>query len=301
MIIIEGPDAAGKSTVVEFIKNNSSIPLIKPFYPKKNQLSYYLHSPATYANFYLERYYISELVYPQFKPNRVKMEPWHQYLIEAGLMPFAPIILYIRPTKETIYENIKNRGDDYINLDEVDSMIQYYDKTIEKSYLARYVYDYKLNDLCSFLHMIESCYEFLLEQIKPFKKFLFSGDCENKNSLMFIGDMPSNQSIGNGYLRAFISDKGSSEFLHKCLYEAGFYPNKFMPYFTNWNKCENNYKLNLKALKEEIELLKPRKIIFFNKDIQKKVGIGEVLEHPSYIKRFHLKNYSWYIEKLKNL
>ena len=62
--------------------------------------------------------------------------------------------------------------------------------------------------------------------------------------------------------------------------------------------------LLITTLKEEIEIIKPRKILCLGKDIQKLAGFpGEVLEHPSYIKRFQSKKdqYIKYIEKIKDL
>ena len=302
MIILEGSDGSGKSFLIEYIKSHSKIPVVKPFYPKKNQLNYYLHSPAHYANFYLERYYISELVYPQFKPNRVQMEPWHQYLIEAGMMPFFPMILYVRPSKETIIENIKVRGDDYVKLDEIDQMIHFYDETIENSYLPSFNYDYKSNSLKELLEVVESLHEMKQERALRLQKFLSSGNYDDVNPIMFIGEMPSDYSIGRGFVRAFISNTGSSEFFHKCLWDAGYYPNEMMPYFTNWNKCECNDVLNMKALEEEIELVQPRKIVCLGEKIRNKVGFGETIFHPSYIKRFGFRGgYESYIQTLKNL
>ena len=301
MIIIEGPDNSGKSTLVDYIRKHSKIGLLKPFYPKKNQLNYYLHSPAHYANYYLERYYISELVYPQFKPNRVQMEPWHQYLIEAGLMPFSPIILYVRPSKETILENMNIRGDDYIKLEEVDQMVHFYDEIIENSYLPSFNYDYKGNNLKEILNVVESLHELKQYRALRLQKYLSAGTYDALSPIMFIGEMPSDHSIGQGFIRAFISNTGSSEFFHKCLYDAGYYPNEMMPYFTNWNKCENNDTLNLRMLNDEIAIVNPRKIVCLGEEIRKKAGVGETIFHPSYIKRFGMKGYESYIQDLKNL
>jgi thymidylate kinase len=303
MIVIEGPDCAGKSTLVDHIRKHSKIGLVKPFYPKQNQLSYYIHSPAYYANFYLERYYISELVYPEFKPGRAKMEPWHQYLIEAGLMPFAPVILYVRPTKETILENMKRRGDDYVNLDEVDLMIETYDKVVKRSYLPRFAFDYKKtnspSEIIDWLDFLENYHEVLQDSSQPLQKFLSTGN-GSARPIMFIGDMPSDKSIGNGYIRAFASYTGSSEFFHKCLFNAGYYPEAQMPYFTNWNKCENNDLLNMRALEEELKLVNPCAIVCLGEKIRKKVGQGETIFHPSYIKRFGKElEYGNYIKQLK--
>jgi thymidylate kinase len=299
MIIIDGPDGSGKSILVEYIKKNSSIQLTKPFYPKQDQLSYYLHSPAHYAPFYLERYYTSELVYPQFKEGRDQMQPWHQYLIEAGLMPFAPVILYLRPEKETILENLKIRGDDYVKLEEIDQMLYFYDNVIENTYLPVFTYNYKQNNLDTILRLVETIHQQRQNQAQKLQKFLSSGNYFEEDCIMFIGEMPSNYSIGKGYVRAFISSTGSSEYFHRCLFDAGVYPTKQMPYFTNWNKCEGNDKLNMKALNEELLIVKPRKVICLGETIRNKTELGDFICHPAYIKRFKQTQYKEYILELK--
>jgi hypothetical protein len=300
MIIIDGPDGGSKSTSVEYIKTHSDIPVVKPFYPKQDQLSYYLHSSAHYAPFYLERYYTSELVYPQFKEGRDQMQPWHQYLIEAGLMPFAPVILYARPEKETILENIHVRGDDYIKIEEIDQMIHYYDEVMDNTYFPVFNYDYKQNNLDAIIKLIEDIHRIRQEKSLKLQKFMSSGNYYEEGCIMFVGDMPSNYSIGKGFVRAFISNTGSSEYFHHCLFDAGVYPTKQMPYFTNWNKCEGNDKLNMKALVKEIAIVKPRKIICLGESIRNKVGFSsDFIFHPAYIKRFKQSEYKEYIQQLK--
>jgi energy-coupling factor transporter ATP-binding protein EcfA2 len=299
MIVIDGPDGSGKSTLVEYIKKNSSLELVKPFYPKQDQLSYYLHSPAHYAPFYLERYYTSELVYPQFKEGRDKMQPWHHYLIEAGMMPFAPVILYLRPDRETILNNLQIRGDDYIHLEEIDQMLYFYDEVMENTYFPVFTYNYKENNINTLLELVESTHKSRQEKAQPLQKFLSSGNYYEEGCIMFVGDMPSNYSIGKGFIRAFISNTGSSEYFHRCLFDAGIYPTNQMPYFTNWNKCEGNDKLNMKALDEELLIVKPRKVIFLGESIRKKAAMGEFISHPAYIKRFKPTQYKEYLQEIK--
>jgi len=72
-----------------------------------------------------------------------------------------------------------------------------------------------------------------------------------------------------------------------------------MPYFTNWNKCEGNDKLNRRALEEELLFVKPRKVIFLGKSLQEKFGRGESICHPAYVKRFKQGQYKEYIQELK--
>lgn len=300
MILIEGADGGGKSTLVKWLRDNTYNGVVKPYYPKVNQLSYYLHSASHYSGYFLERYYLSEIVYPRIKKDRVAMEDWKQFLIEAALMPYAPVILYLRPDKETIIENYRIRGDHYINEDEIDRLIKEYDWAIERSHIPHIKYNYKENKVEDILIKITNLYSDRCDKTEDMRYFLSSGNSIDKEGLMFIGEDPSDKSIGEGYIRAFISDKGSSAFLHQILYEAGIY-DKEMPYFTNWGKGLDNDEDKKRILEYEIEQLNPRKIICFGKDIQEKVGQGEYVEHPAYVKRFYSKDYQWYINKIKEL
>lgn len=300
MIIIEGPDGSGKSTLVQWIKENTSFGVLKPYYPKVNQLSYYLHTPSMYAGYFLERYYLSELAYPQFKQDREIMVPWGQFQIEAAMLPYAPVIFYLRPERETIIRNIKTRGDDYVDENDVDKMLQVYDSIIDKSFVPVVKYDFEKDDVALKIEEAVSKHVTSDSYCIDLRGYLYTGSTK-RGGIMIIGDDPSNESVGNGYIKGFLSDKGSSAFLHQALFEAGIY-NHTMPYFTNWGKGFDNDTDRMKALQEEIDTIQPRKIITMGKDVAQKTGIGGgELEHPSFVKRFHSKNYEWYINKIKSL
>jgi thymidylate kinase len=300
MIIIEGPDGAGKSTFINYIRKELGRTVIKPYYPKENQLSYYLHSGPLYNDYFLERYYLSEVVYPRFKQNREPMEDWKQFLIEASLYQYAPVIIYLRPSRETIIENIITRGDDYVSTDDVDRMLYEYDAAIERSFLPSIRYDFKVDDpekiVLQALELRAENYELT----EYFHQFMSAGNCMKEEGIMFIGDDPSNRSVGDGYIRAFISHKASPAFFHEVLWKAGVYQ-KEMPYFTNWGKGFELESEKKEALGKEMERLNPRKIICLGKEVYEKVQIGEWIEHPSFVRRFCSKDHNYYINKIKNI
>jgi thymidylate kinase len=300
MIIIEGPDGAGKTTLVQYIKAKNGHAVVKPYYPKKNQLSYYLHSGALYKGYFLERYYLSEVVYPRFKLNREPMEDWKQHQIEASLLHYAPVIFYLRPDRETIIKNINTRGDDYISEDEVDRMLVEYDAAIERSHIPIVRYDYTKDDVEAKLQEAIDIHVENNESAEYMHQWLSSGNTLYEEGIMFVGEDPSDKSVGEGFIRAFMSDKGSSAFLHQSLTKAGVYENE-MPYFTNWGKGFDNDEDKLDALKQEIDMVKPRVVICLGKEIRDKAQQEVWIEHPSYVKRFHSKDHEWYINKIKEL
>lgn len=309
MVLIEGMNSSGKSTLINYFKK-LGYSTIKPFYPKINQLKYYLHSGVYYQNYFLERYYISELVYPIIKKDRVKMKEYEQFLIEASLYSYNPIILYLRPSIQTIKKNIKYRKNSYISKDEIETLLEAYDLIVGRSRFPVFTYDYQKDNIDDVMEKLMKMLNDREKRTELFKPYLGSGNCYTKNSLMFIGEIPSNNSIGNGFIRSFISDSGSSPFFHKCLYEAGIYE-KEMPYFTNFYKFskeeEKALDKNLISLVEEINHLNPRKIICLGslpiekiKNMLDNYNI-EQIEHPSFIKRFKSSDYQFYTDKLKKL
>ena len=300
MIIIEGPDGAGKSTLVNHIRENTEFSVRKPYYPKKEQHAYYLHTGALYSGYFLERYYLSEVVYPRFKLNREPMEDWKQYQIEASLMQYSPVILYLRPDKETIIKNINTRGDDYVSEDEVDRMLVEYDAAIDRSHIPVVTFDFTKDDMDEKIRQALDIHIKGLEIAHHMDQYLGAGNISLPGGLMFIGEDPSDKSIGEGYIRAFISHRGSSAFLHESLYKAEVYDDE-MPYFTNWGKGFDNDDDKIKALNEEIAIIEPRQVICLGKEVFAKVGQGICIEHPSFVKRFSSKDHQFYIDKIKQI
>lgn len=314
MIILEGPDSSGKSTFVDECKKKG-ISITKPYYPKKNQLKYYLLSGPLYANKWLERYYPSEMIYPRIKKGRNQMETWNQYLIEASYAPFNPVLIYFRPPIDDILKNISKRGDYYISPEEIRSLVSEYDKFMKRSTFKVIEHDFNKNSVDETIESVKK-YKGSVKTYRakePEDLYLCAGDCLSLNNIMFVGEEPSNESIGNGFIRPFISDKGSSAFFHECLYEAGLY-NKTMPYFTNFFKFssheESALKYNSQVFLKELSDLKPRTIIALgNKvyDILSKLSENMdisllKLEHPAYIKRFGSKDKKIdYIESIKKI
>lgn len=301
MLIIEGADCTGKSELVRQLRS-MNFSIAKPYYPKRDQISYYLHSASLYGKSILERYYLSELVYPHIKSDRTPMPNWYQYIIEAAILPYNPIIVYLRPDNDIVKKNILVRGDEYISESEVDKMLEVYDETIAKSHVPHIKYNFQKDNP----ELLTQSLYYMKKERAPYlssvQDFLHSGMAK-KGSTIIIGSDPSDKSIGEGYIRAFVSHKGSSEFLHKSLYLAGVY-DKEMPYFTNWGKGFDRDEERRNALKKEISVLKPRKIICLGKELKEKIGLDEnieVLEHPSYVRRFHSKDSNWYIDKIKDL
>jgi hypothetical protein len=172
---------------------------------------------------------------------------------------------------------------------------------MDNTYIPVFTYNYKENNLDTILKMVEDVHQWRMEKAVKLQKYLSSGNYYEDGCVMFVGDMPSNYSIGKGFVRAFISNTGSSEYFHRCLFDAGIYPTNQMPYFTNWNKCEGNDKLNMQALDEELLIIKPRKVIFLGDTIRKKAEMGVSIPHPAYIKRFKPAEYKDYIQQLKEI
>jgi hypothetical protein len=117
---------------------------------------------------------------------------------------------------------------------------------------------------------------------------------------MFIGDNNDAKSISSGYIRAFVNTEDYTSKFHFDLYQAGIYKEE-LPYITNYHKGFRTDYDRLKAIEDEIKIVKPRKIISLgeNKNLDKIINSYETIEHPRDIKTKtdNLK----YIETLRNI
>lgn len=114
--------------------------------------------------------------------------------------------------------------------------------------------------------------------------------------VMLVGE--ANKEDGWPIRRAFINDTGCSLFLHQALQK-----NQGVRYYlTNANKT-NVHRYNRAALIDELEILKPRKVVAMGTEAAKMLSDLKVAHertyHPQYWKRFKNKDLDEFAQALK--
>ena len=143
IILLEGPDGAGKSVLYKQLQNEFSSNFIRSINrnDKGQYLWYKQHIESPYV-YFIDRGFISELVYRPIKDDR---EP-NITLEEAGNLCSRHLFV-IYCTNKHAYDNMKLRGDDYIkNKNEHKQICTRYEEvitTIDNFTNARvFYYDY---------------------------------------------------------------------------------------------------------------------------------------------------------------
>ena len=111
-------------------------------------------------------------------------------------------------------------------------MLYFYDDGMENTYVPVFIYEYKQNNLDTIWGLVENVHDQRKQRAQKLQKFFSAGNYYEEDCVMFVGEMPSNYSIGKGFIRSFVSNTGSSEYFHRCLFDAGIYPTKQMPLIT---------------------------------------------------------------------
>lgn len=163
VLIFEGCDASGKTTIQDILKEiirhafvvHTSAPTKgnskEYFYNLLNKLvefSDILNQPL-----FFDRFHIGELVYGSiFRPETIdRMVEEKMYQLEAELLKQDARIIYVTASPEVIARRIQERGDWYITTNDVQSILDRYEKALQKSKLPIYRLDttanYTLEDI----------------------------------------------------------------------------------------------------------------------------------------------------------
>ena len=119
IIIIEGPDGAGKTTLAEKISKQTKYPIRHRTKPaneeeKKLMMAQYLQDIKAGKNFIFDRCWYSEMAYgPVMRDNSVITYP-QMYELEEALAKVGAIIIYCTGPKTSLWTRAIKRGEDYI-------------------------------------------------------------------------------------------------------------------------------------------------------------------------------------------
>ncbi len=292
MIIIEGPDGSGKTTICKLIAEKLNLNYVKiPRHKEdkeQNGFKFYMEQTEIIDdNSVIDRFHIGECVYPELYhhigDNRKSLLLWQQHAIERLLMARGCLLIYVNASIDFILYNLEKRGEGFIYT-EVFHECELFNEYIFNSNLEKISY-FPVNDVIisdTYINWIKLQHDKLQSNNMNNKIVKNTGDVNNP--IWIVGDAPGGDD-GNKY--AFHYWKGSSAYLHQALdivHARGNF------YLTNSNK-------NIHELMVENFNTRPIIRIALGKNADKKLNEcalkHSTIEHPAYHMRFHHDVYAY--------
>lgn len=150
IIIIEGPDGSGKTTLAEKLSKQTGYPVVHRSQPKSEEeklqmLRGYVDAIDVGKNVIFDRCWYSEMAYgPVMRDESVITYP-EMYLLEEKLAKNGAIIIYCTDKPKTLWKRATKRGEEYItDFDTFDKICANFDAIMSVPHLIPVVkYDYK--------------------------------------------------------------------------------------------------------------------------------------------------------------
>lgn len=148
ILILEGVDASGKSTLSEFFRKiNPGIGVKVNDIPKdpsdeehekikehyRTMIKIVNENPQT--NFSFDRFFPSEIVYGKIKRKRDWYKDGFFKGIERSVKGRVHLLVYCDPGVEVIKERLQARGDFYVGVEDVQKLYDEYDKFLSRTTL----------------------------------------------------------------------------------------------------------------------------------------------------------------------
>lgn len=119
IIIIEGPDGAGKTTLAEKISRQTKYPIIHQSQPKseeekKRMLGEYIQIIRSNKNAIFDRCWYSEMAYGPVMRGESAISYPGMYELEELLARSGAILIYATGPKALLWQRCQRRGEEYV-------------------------------------------------------------------------------------------------------------------------------------------------------------------------------------------
>lgn len=149
VIIIEGPDGSGKTTLANQLAKQNKCPIIHKCQPKsaekKRMIQEYVDTIKSNKNVIFDRCWYSEMVYGPIMRDASVIDFYDMYELERLLAKSGAIIIYATGSKTALWQRCQSRGEDYITTrDTFNAICDGFDALMRLPHLIPVVhYEYK--------------------------------------------------------------------------------------------------------------------------------------------------------------
>lgn len=149
IIIIEGPDGSGKTTLAETLSRQTGFPVVHRTQPKSEEekakmMDGYVDAIKKGKNIIFDRCWYSEMAYGPIMRDKSVISYPEMYELEQLLTKRGALIIYCIDKPETLWYRCSKRGEDYItDYDTFVSICKEFDKIMSIPHripVVRYVY-----------------------------------------------------------------------------------------------------------------------------------------------------------------
>lgn len=295
MIIIEGVDGAGKTTLAAKMGDVLNLDVEHFGVPEGDPNQWYLDFMANMKGpVVLDRFFHSEIPYSIVKHRRRYMKFLEFTVLELTAMTFPHLFVYCRPSRYLVNARYVDDGDNYVDISELNQLYEEYDELTMRSNLNMVQYDGESDPTPIIQRAERALDERAWNGWGIWKKRGMPGIGSLNPKYLFVGERYNPNAK---YKVTFWSKSG--EYLFLCLLDAGI----------NLRDCHftNAYSLILDPIsREQINMLNPERIICLGeiawnvvKPIMDPDTIVKRVSHPAYPSRFPWVTRQDYIEDLR--
>ena len=291
ILILEGCDKTGKSTLAAKLSKELGFPILKTSAPKKGEDPYreYVTKILTSnENIIFDRFHLGELVYGPIYRKKSQLDQAQFRSLELLLKARDARIIYCEAPKEFILQKFKEDNETFAQPSDIQLILDTYKSILSKTSLP--VTIHSIQDNLAAIEAGETPDPLLINSryvgaLHP--EILFIGEKNNLNARQKYSDISLPFDFGK-----------SSELLHQTietlkLTKVGFtkvgFTNVFKAHIIEPEVNQDQILLN------EIQALQPKVVVALGNTVHKKLikvdGLNVVhLTHPSYLARWKSKN-----------
>jgi len=293
LVIIEGCDATGKSTLAQRYVNEG----YEYFHfstPEEGEDTYrtymtFLSNIDPDKKYVLDRFHLGEMVYGEVYRKGPGLSKEQFRNINLKISKFNHLLIVATHYPDVIKRHFETRGEDYTKNEDVERIVTLFGEQLFNSPLNTICYNYALNPT------------FKTKAIKTSDLALLEGAGSFEAKYMFVGDIANPQGLYADLHQAFDFGK-SSIYLFKDIIKKLKIPLGEV-YITNAYKKTGD---NKETIIEELKLVEPDYLIVMGNranELMKGIpyyGNKIFIPHPSYLQRFPSTITNFSINTLKD-